>query len=284
MLETTARPYALPRLPRHPMNVDADIEDRPLVLIVDDDEEIRFALGELLESVGLDACCFGSTLELLHADLPERPGCLILDVRMPGASGLDLQQHFVASSIRLPIIFLTGHGDIAMTVQAMKAGAVDFLTKPVRDQVLLDAVATAIEKDVAQRAAAQHIQQHIDRYTTLTPREREVTREVVRGRLNKQVAFDLGISEITVKLHRGNAMRKLHAGSVGQLIRMWESLPAELRGKPSAYTKEPIQPGQQWADGRRAMPAKTSAHMAAASRARTVPIAAYISGLGEAIR
>jgi FixJ family two-component response regulator len=238
MLETTAGSHALPHLPRYPMNVDADTTGRPLVLIVDDDEEIRFALRELLLSVGLDACCFGSTQELLHADLPERPGCLILDVRMPGASGLDLQQHLVVNGNARPIVFLTGHGDIAMTVQAMKAGAVDFLTKPVRDQALLDAVTAAIEKDIAQRAAAHRVRQHVERYATLTPRERQVLREVVKDRLNKQIAFDLGISEITVKLHRGNATRKLQAGSVGQLIRIWESLPTELRGEQSAYTKE----------------------------------------------
>ena len=231
MLGTAAGAHALPR---HTMNVRADTTGRPLVLIVDDDEEVRFALRELLLSVGLDACCFGSTQELLHAELGERPGCLILDVRMPGASGLDLQQHLVASGNTRPIIFLTGHGDIAMTVQAMKAGAIDFLTKPVRDQALLDAVSAAIEKDIAQRAAAHRVRQHADHYATLTPREREVVREVVKGRLNKQIAFDLGISEITVKLHRGNAMRKLQAGSAGELIRIWESLPAALRGTQSA--------------------------------------------------
>jgi FixJ family two-component response regulator len=215
---------------RLPMTLNSNSPDRPLVLIVDDDEEIRSALRELLLSVGIDACCFGSTQELLRADLPERPGCLILDVRMPGASGLDLQQRLALNGNTRPIIFLTGHGDIAMTVQAMKAGAVDFLTKPVRDQTLLDAVAAAIEKDVSQRAAARRITQHAARFATLTPREREVLGEVARGRLNKQIAFDLGISEITVKLHRGNATRKLQATSVGDLIRIWEALPAELRG------------------------------------------------------
>ncbi|MGY4156292.1 FixJ family two-component response regulator [Bradyrhizobium sp. USDA 4461] len=225
---------------RLPMTLNSNSADRPLVLIVDDDEEIRSALRELLLSVGIDACCFGSTQELLRADLPERPGCLILDVRMPGASGLDLQQRLALNGNTRPIIFLTGHGDIAMTVQAMKAGAVDFLTKPVRDQTLLDAVAAAIEKDVSQRAAARRITQHAARFATLTPREREVLGEVARGRLNKQIAFDLGISEITVKLHRGNATRKLQATSVGDLIRIWEALPAELRGKVGspAYTKE----------------------------------------------
>ncbi|MBO4225793.1 response regulator transcription factor [Bradyrhizobium neotropicale] len=213
------------------MTLDSNTADRPLVLIVDDDEEIRSALRELLLSVGIDACCFGTTQELLRADLPERPGCLILDVRMPGASGLDLQQRLALNGNTRPIIFLTGHGDIAMTVQAMKAGAVDFLTKPVRDQTLLDAVAAAIEKDVSQRAAARRITQHAARFATLTPREREVLGEVARGRLNKQIAFDLGISEITVKLHRGNATRKLQATSVGDLIRIWEALPADLRGR-----------------------------------------------------
>jgi FixJ family two-component response regulator len=224
---------ASPPLPRFPMSIAADNTDRPLVLIVDDDEDVRFALQELLLSVGIDACCFGSTQELLHADLPERPGCLILDVRMPGASGLDLQQHLALNGNMRPIIFLTGHGDIAMTVQAMKAGAVDFLTKPVRDQTLLDAVAAGIEKDISQRTAARRIKQHVDRYAKLTPREREVLREVAKGRLNKQIAFDLGISEITVKLHRGNVTRKMQATTVGQLIRIWELLPAEIREEKS---------------------------------------------------
>lgn len=221
-------------LPRLPMSLAADNTDRPLVLIVDADEGIRCALHELLLSVGIDACCFGSTKELLHADLPERPGCLILEVRLPGASGLDFQQHLALNGSRRPIIFLTGHGDIAMTVQAMKAGAADFLTKPVRDQTLLDAVAAAIEKDISQRTAARRVKQHVDCYAKLTPREREVLREVATGRLNKQIAFDLGISQVTVKLHRGNAMRKMHATSVGQLIRIWELLPAELREGKSA--------------------------------------------------
>lgn len=233
MLRTiaSASTHALPRSSRFPMNLNAEAPDRPLVLIVDDDEEIRSALRELLLSVGIDACCFGSTQELLHADLPERPGCLILDVRMPGASGLDLQQRLALNGNTRPIIFLTGHGDIAMTVQAMKAGAVDFLTKPIRDQTLLDAVAAAIEKDISQRGAARRIKQHAARFAELTPREREVLRQAASGRLNKQIAFDLGISEVTVKLHRGNAMRKLQATTVGELIRIWDSLPAELRGE-----------------------------------------------------
>jgi FixJ family two-component response regulator len=212
----------------------ADMEtDRPLVLIVDDDEDVRSALRELLLSVGIDASCFASTRELLHTDLEDRPGCLILDVRMPGASGLDLQQHLAVNGNARPIIFLTGYGDIAMSVQAIKAGAVDFLTKPVRDQTLLDAVAAAIEKDISQRKAVRLVKEHIDRYAKLTPREREVLREVAKGRLNKQIAFDLGISEVTVKLHRGNVTRKMQATSVGQLIRIWELLPAGIREEKS---------------------------------------------------
>jgi FixJ family two-component response regulator len=203
--------------------------ERPQVLIVDDDEAVRSALQELMLSVRLDATCFESTQQLLEAPLQERPGCLVLDIRMPGLSGLDLQRHLASSGNVKPIIFLTGHGDIPMSVQAMKAGAVDFLTKPVRDQALLDAVATAIEIDIAQRTAMRITNRHVSRFATLTPREREVLGEVTRGRLNKQIAFDLGISEVTVKLHRGNAMRKMQVASVGALIRAWEALPASLR-------------------------------------------------------
>lgn len=204
-------------------------EERPLVLIVDDDERIRRALQELMLSVEIDSACFASTRELLDSDVPDRPGCLILDVRMPGSSGLDLQNHLAMNGNAKPVIFLTGHGDIPMTVRAMKAGAIDFLTKPVRDQILLDAVATGIARDIAQRAAARVVKQHAERLATLTPRERQVLREVVHGQLNKQIAFDLGISEITVKLHRSNAMRKMEAKSVGALIRAWEALPLNVR-------------------------------------------------------
>jgi FixJ family two-component response regulator len=148
---------------------------------------------------------------------------------MPGASGLDLQHHLAQSGNPKPIIFLTGHGDIPMTVQAMKAGAVDFLTKPVRDQTLLDAVAVGIERDAAQRAKARVARQHGDHYKTLTRRERQVMCAVALGRLNKQIAYDLAISEVTVKLHRGNVMRKMQLASVGELVRVWEALPAEVR-------------------------------------------------------
>ena len=202
---------------------------RPHVLIVDDDEEVRTALRELLLSVGLNATCFASTRELLDADLPRRPGCLVLDVRMPGSSGLDLQRQLAADDDAPPIIFLTGHGDIPMSVKAMKAGAVDFLTKPVRDQTLLDAVSAGIERDVARRNEALLVRKHVEQLATLTARERQVFREVARGRLNKQIAFDFGISEVTVKLHRSNVMRKMHATSVGQLIRAWDALPTDMR-------------------------------------------------------
>ena len=204
-------------------------EDRPLVVIVDDDEAVRTSLEELMLSVGIEAAGFGSTRELLEANLPERPGCLVLDVRMPGSSGLDLQQHFAATGNLKPIVFLTGHGDIPMTVQAMKAGAVDFLTKPFRDQSLLDAVAMGIERDVAQRADARLVKEYADRHATLTPRERQVFHLVAQGRLNKQVAFELGITEVTVKLHRSSVMKKMEVSTIGELIRVWNTLPAALR-------------------------------------------------------
>jgi FixJ family two-component response regulator len=204
--------------------------DQPLVMIVDDDAAVREGLSELLASAGFTAAAFASTRDLLDASVIERPGCLILDVRMPGASGLDLQHRLAESGNPKPVVFLTGHGDIPMTVQAMKAGAVDFLTKPVRDQTLLDAVAAGIALDAARRAQAAAVRRTVARLETLTPREREVLHEVARGRMNKQIAFDLGISEVTVKLHRGNAMRKMGFTSVGELIRTWETLPAPLRG------------------------------------------------------
>src|SRR3954447_18752725 len=205
-------------------------EDQPLVIIVDDDASVREALFELVLSAGFQPIALASPRELLDAgDMLDRPGCLILDVRMPGASGLDLQHRLAQSGNLKPLIFLTGHGDIPMTVQAMKAGAVDFLTKPVRDQTLLDAVIAGIVADAARRAEAVVVKRNVERLETLTPREREVLHEVARGRLNKQIAFDFGISEVTVKLHRGNVMRKMEAISIGELIRAWETLPAHMR-------------------------------------------------------
>lgn len=203
--------------------------DKPLVIIVDDDDAVREGLYELILSAGFQPAAFASTKDLLEASVLDRPGCLILDVRMPGSSGLDLQHHLARNGNPKPIIFLTGHGDIPMTVQAMKAGAIDFLTKPVRDQTLLDAVIAAIATDARHRAEAEVVERNVRRLETLTPREREVLHEVARGRLNKQIAFDLGISEVTVKLHRGNVMRKMQAASIGELIRTWETLPAPMR-------------------------------------------------------
>jgi FixJ family two-component response regulator len=208
--------------------------DRPLIILVDDDDGVLEALHELMQSVGLDAISFASTRDLLKAELPDRPGCVVADVRMPGVSGLDLQQRLAESGNSKPIIFLTGHGDIPMSVQAMKAGAVDFLTKPVRDQTLLDAIAAAIERDVEQRTRAQAMKKNLAKLALLTPRERQVLRGVAAGRLNKQIAFDLGITEITVKLHRGNVMRKMKLDSVGDLVRAWEALPAEVRQRMHA--------------------------------------------------
>jgi FixJ family two-component response regulator len=210
--------------------------EQPLVAIVDDDASVREALSELLLSAGFQPVCFASIRELLDAEILDAPGCLILDVRMPGASGLDLQHHLAQNGNPKPIIFLTGHGDIPMTVQAMKAGAIDFLTKPVRDQTLLDAVIAGIATDAARRGEAEVVKRTVDRLETLTPREREVLREVARGRLNKQIAFDLGISEVTVKLHRSNVMRKMEVTSIGELIRAWETLPGALRDEVPAKT------------------------------------------------
>jgi FixJ family two-component response regulator len=170
----------------------------------------------------------------VESPLLERAACLVLDVRMPGLSGLDLQQRLTAAGVSRPIVFLTGHGDIPMSVQAMKAGAVDFLTKPVRDQTLIDAIIAGVERDVEQRETARIVQQHVDRFATLTPRESQIMREVSLGRLNKQIAYDLGISEITVKLHRSNVMKKMEARSVGELIRAWEILPIQLRQNQAA--------------------------------------------------
>jgi FixJ family two-component response regulator len=200
-----------------------------VVLVVDDHDAVREALRALLASVGIPAVGYSSAQALLDSELLESPGCLILDVRMPGMGGLALQEHLLAQGSTKPVIFVTGHGDIAMSVQAMKAGAIDFLTKPFREQALLDAVAAAIAADVRRRTRAATVKRHVERFERLTQREREVLHEVARGRLNKQIGFDLGISEVTVKLHRGNVMRKMEAISIGELIQAWQSLPDSVR-------------------------------------------------------
>lgn len=204
-------------------------QDVPLVTIVDDDRSVREAVEELLLSMGMESQSYGSTSEFLAKGVSERPGCLILDVRMPGIGGLDLHKQLVASGRSKPVVFMTAFADIPMTVEAMKAGAVDFFTKPVRDQALLDAVGKAIEIDLKQREANTASRRDAETYGQLTRREREILRMVANGRLNKQIAYDLGISQVTVKLHRGNVMRKLAARSIGDLLRFWASLPLTVR-------------------------------------------------------
>ncbi|MCV9966745.1 response regulator transcription factor [Pararhizobium sp. BT-229] len=201
----------------------------PIVSLVDDDSDVREAMGNLLDSVGIESLAFASAQEFLSATLPDRPGCFVLDVRMPGLSGLDLQHHLTSKGIDTPIVFLTAHGDIAMSVDAMKAGALDFLTKPVRDQTFLDAVLKAIATDRVRREQAAMSRLHADRYKALTARERQVMRLVVGGALNKQIAFDLGISEVTVKLHRSSMMKKMQVNSVPHLVGAWHTLPDDLK-------------------------------------------------------
>lgn len=197
---------------------------QPLVIVVDDETAIRESLDSLFRSVGLQTRLFGSPAELLQASLPNLPGCIILDVRLPGISGLDFQGQLAKHGIDLPIVFMTGHGDIPMSVKAMKAGAVDFLSKPFRDQDMLDAVTAAIERDKARRSDAAVIGDLRAQYETLTPREREVMAHVVAGLMNKQVAGLIGLSEITVKIHRGNVMRKMAVRSLADLVRKAEAL------------------------------------------------------------
>jgi FixJ family two-component response regulator len=194
------------------------------VFIIDDDASVREALGSLFRSVGLRVELFGSALEFLQGRVADTPGCLVLDVRLPGLSGLDFQTQLAASGIHLPIIFMTGHGDIPMSVRAMKAGAVDFLAKPFREQDMLDAVTAAIECDTRRRRDAEAISTLKSLFSTLTPREREVLAHVTSGLMNKQIAAILGLSEITVKIHRGNLMRKMGAKSLADLVRKAEAL------------------------------------------------------------
>ncbi|MGJ4943882.1 response regulator transcription factor [Bradyrhizobium sp. HKCCYLS1011] len=195
-----------------------------VVIIVDDDAGIRSSLDSLFRSVGLETRLFGSPAELLGGALPDRPGCIVLDVRLPGVSGLDLQGQLTRQGIRYPIIFMTGHGDIPMSVRAMKAGAVDFLSKPFRDQDMLDAVTAALARDAQSRAEAAAQEDIRAQYETLTAREREVMGYVTAGLMNKQVAGLIGLSEITVKIHRGNVMRKMNVRSFADLVRKAEAL------------------------------------------------------------
>jgi FixJ family two-component response regulator len=194
------------------------------VLIIDDDPDLRASVGRLLRSLGINVQLFASISEFLKSDPPECPTCLVLDIRMPGQSGLDLQRELAEANNKIPIIFVTGHGDIPMTVQAMKRGAIEFLTKPFRDQDLLEAIQLGLSRDRERRDNEKDLAVLRERFGSLSPREREIVIQVARGRLSKQIAYDIGIAEATVKVHRSRAMQKMQAGSLPELGRMADKL------------------------------------------------------------
>jgi FixJ family two-component response regulator len=208
-----------PKTPGEPVSAK-----EPLVFVVEDDESMRRALSNLFQSVGLEVEMFGSASEMLKAKLPDVASCLVLDIRLPGLSGLDFQAELAKANIHVPIIFMTGHGDIPMSVRAMKGGAVDFLTKPFRDQDMLDAVTVAIERDRKRREAHKIVANLQIHFETLTPREREILALVSSGLMNKQIAAELGLAEITVKIHRGHIMKKMGAKTLADLLRKAETL------------------------------------------------------------
>jgi FixJ family two-component response regulator len=205
-------------------STEAASQGKPLVFIVEDDPSMQRALGNLFQSVGLEVEIFGSASDMLKSRLPDVASCLVLDVRLPGLSGLDFQTELARANIHIPIIFMSGHGDIPMTVRAMKGGAVDFLTKPFRDQDMLDAVVAAIERDRKRREADKIVASLQSLFDTLTPREREILALVSSGLMNKQIAAELGLAEITVKIHRGHIMKKMGAKSLADLVRKAEAL------------------------------------------------------------
>jgi FixJ family two-component response regulator len=200
------------------------VDATPTVLVVDDDPALRQSVGLLLESVGLNARLFASITDFLQFDPPDGPSCLVLDVRLPGQSGLELQRELAATDRQLPIIFITGHGDIPMTVQAMKGGAIEFLTKPFRDQDLLDAIQLGLSHDRVRREDEKALANLRERFSSLSPRERDIMIQVAHGRLSKQIAGDIGITEATVKVHRSRAMQKMKARSLPELGRMADKL------------------------------------------------------------
>jgi FixJ family two-component response regulator len=195
-------------------------ESKSTVLVIEDDVELRNSLGRLLRAIDLDAELFGSVSEFLKSDPPDGPACLVLDVRLPGQSGLNFQRELAAANREIPIVFITAHGDIRMSVQAMKDGAIEFLTKPLRDEELIDAIQLGLARDRARRKSEKALAALKQRFGSLTPREREIMIEVARGRLSKQIASDIGISEPTVKVHRSHAMRKMNARSLPEFGRM----------------------------------------------------------------
>jgi FixJ family two-component response regulator len=197
---------------------------KPTVLVIDDDPDLRTSIGRLLQSLDLDARLFESVSDFLKSDPPDGPACLVLDVRLPGQSGLDFQRDLAGLNAQLPIIFVTGHGDISMSVQAMKGGAIEFLTKPFRDQELLDAIQLGLSRDRTRRESKRALTTLKERFGSLSPREREILVQVAQGRLSKQIAVDLGIAEATVKVHRSRAMRKMDARSLPELGRMADKL------------------------------------------------------------
>ena len=218
-----------------PSREDASVRE-PIVFIIDDDLSMRRALTNLFQSVGLEVAAFGSAPELLQNKLPDVASCLVLDIRLPGLSGLDLQTELARANIHIPIIFITGHGDIPMTVRAMKSGAVDFLTKPFRDQDLLDAVVAAIERDRKRREVEKTQANLQSLFQALTSREREVLALVASGLMNKQIAAELGLAEITVKIYRGHVMKKMGARSLADLVRMTEMLGIRRAKPPGVQT------------------------------------------------